>query len=54
MAEKLLTAELVTLAEQGRKRPGFSSLYGRLGGIWRNEDALKRMGTDVPDATDFE
>lgn len=54
VAEKLLTAELVTLAEQGRKRPGFSSLYGRFGGIWRNEEALKRMGSDVPDAPDFE
>ncbi len=54
VAEKLLTAELVTLAEQGRKRPGFSSLYGRYGGIWKNEDALKRMSSDVPDAPDFE
>jgi len=54
VAEKLLTAELVTLAEQGRKRPGFSSLYGRFGGIWKNEEALKRMGSDVPDAPDFE
>ncbi|BDU74402.1 peptidylprolyl isomerase [Mesoterricola silvestris] len=54
VAEKLLTAELMTLAEEGRKRPGFSSLYGRFGGIWRNEEALKRMGSDVPDAPDFE
>jgi hypothetical protein len=55
VAEKLLGAELMTLAEDGRKRPGFSSLYGRFGGIWKNEDVLRKLSADVPDsASDFE
>jgi len=49
VAEKLLTAELVTLAEEGKLRPGFSSLYGRFSGIWRNEDALRKIAGDAPD-----
>jgi peptidyl-prolyl cis-trans isomerase D len=49
-AEKLLTAELVTLSEEGRQHPGFSSLYGRLNGIWRNEEVLSKLAGDVPDA----
>jgi len=49
VAEKLLSAELATMAAEGKKRAGFSSLYGRLGGIWQNEEALKRMIGDMPD-----
>ena len=55
MAEKLLTAELMTMANEGNLHPGFSSLYGRLGGIWKNEEALKKILGDVPDlAPDIE
>ena len=51
VAEKLLSAELQTMATEGRERKGFSSLYGRLGGIWENEDALKRLAAEAPDTT---
>ncbi len=51
VAGKLLDAELRALDEEGRKHPGFSSLNGRLNGIYKNEDALKRMEGDIPDTT---
>ncbi len=55
VAEKLLTAELVTLSQEGRLHPGFSSLYGRFNGIWRNEEAIRRAQGDMPDTLpDFE
>jgi peptidyl-prolyl cis-trans isomerase D len=50
VAENLLTAELRTLSQDGRLHPGFSSLYGRFGGIWKNEEALRKIVGDVPDA----
>ena len=54
-AQKLLGAELGALNAAGRQRPGFSSLYGRFAGIWKNEEALKKLIGDVPDtAPDFE
>jgi len=54
-AQKLLGAELGALNAAGRLRPGFSSLYGRFGGIWKNEEAMKKIIGDVPDAApDFE
>lgn len=48
-AEKLLSAELRDLAVKGRQHPGLSSLYGRVGGIWMNEEALKKLQADAPD-----
>jgi len=41
-AIKLLQAELQDLDNRGRLKPGFSSLWGRLGGIWINEEGLRR------------
>jgi peptidyl-prolyl cis-trans isomerase D len=35
-SEKAITAELMDLDTKGRARAGFSSLWGRLGGIWMN------------------
>lgn len=49
VAQKLLSAELRTLAQTGSKHPGLSSLYGRIGGIYKNEEALKKLTGDVPD-----
>lgn len=38
-SEKLLVSELQDLDAKGRLRPGFSSLWGRFGGIWINTEA---------------
>jgi hypothetical protein len=40
-AQKLLSAELQSLDQQGRLRPGFSSLWGHLGGIYINPSAAQ-------------
>ena len=40
MAQKLVYAEIQNLEQDGDQHPGFSSLYGRLNGIWRNKQAL--------------
>ena len=40
-AEKRLTAELQYLENRGRMRPGLSSLWGRMDGIWMNPTAGK-------------
>ncbi len=40
-AQKLLSAELQALDRQGRKRPGFSSLWGHFGGIYVNASATQ-------------
>ncbi len=37
-SEKLLVSELQDLDAKGRLRPGFSSLWGRFGGIWINTE----------------
>lgn len=42
-AQKLLSAELQSLDEQGRRRPGFSSFWGQFGGIYVNAEAV-----DIP------
>ncbi|MFN7958967.1 MAG: peptidyl-prolyl cis-trans isomerase [Holophagaceae bacterium] len=39
-AQKLLSAELQALDQQGRLRPGFSSLWGHFGGIYVNTAAV--------------
>ena len=40
-AQKLLSAELQALDRQGRLRPGFSSLWGHIGGIYINATAAQ-------------
>jgi len=40
-SQKILEAELKDLSTKGRMRPGFSSLWGRLNGIYVDEAALK-------------
>jgi peptidyl-prolyl cis-trans isomerase D len=39
-AQKSITAEVRALERDGERHPGFSSLYGRMNGIWRNRQAL--------------
>jgi len=46
---KLLQTELQSLDSRGRLKPGFSSFWGRFGGIWINQDALSRSKTVVAD-----
>ncbi len=36
LVDKQLDTEILFLASEGKLRPGFSSLWGRLGGIWIN------------------
>jgi hypothetical protein len=49
-SEKLIGAELADLDHKGRARAGFSSLWGRLGGVWMNpklaETQLEGMGEE--------
>ena len=40
-AQRLLSAELQAMDQQGRLRPGFSSLWGHFDGIYVNTDAVK-------------
>ncbi|HTL99065.1 MAG TPA: hypothetical protein VL181_09715, partial [Holophagaceae bacterium] len=42
-AGKLLSAEQEALHSSGNLHPGFSSLWGRLDGIWINEDYVKAL-----------
>ena len=49
VAGKLLSAELETLEREGDMHPGFSSLYGRWNGIWRNKDAIGSGVDSAPD-----
>jgi peptidyl-prolyl cis-trans isomerase D len=39
VSQDLLDAEKRDLDTKGRKRPGFSSLWGRFGGVWMNPDS---------------
>lgn len=49
-SDKIMTAELTDLDNKGRARSGFSSLWGRLGGIWMNpklaETKFEGMGEE--------
>ncbi len=45
-AQKLLSAELQSLDQQGRLRPGLSSFWGHLSGIYINPDAVKATGDE--------
>jgi len=47
-AQKFLAAEINNLEREGDLHSGFSSLYGRLNGIWRNREALG-SGSGMPD-----
>jgi len=49
VAQKQLSAELLTLERDGSLHPGFSSLYGRLNGIWRNQELLGKGADVIPD-----
>lgn len=40
-AQKLLSAELQALDQQGRQRPGLSSFWGHFGGIYVNAEAVQ-------------
>jgi hypothetical protein len=40
-AQKLLSAQLQALDQHGRLRPGLSSLWGQLGGIYINNAAVQ-------------
>ncbi len=40
-AQKLLSAELQALDQQGRQRPGFSSFWGHFSGIYVNASAVQ-------------
>jgi peptidyl-prolyl cis-trans isomerase D len=48
-AAKMLRAEKEDLYTKGEKRSGFSSLWGRFGGIWINEEAMRRGKTEALD-----
>ncbi len=50
-SQKLLVSELQDMEAKGRLRPGFSSLWGRFGGIWINTEA--RGKEDLPDIGDM-
>jgi hypothetical protein len=43
-AGRILQAEMRALEEEGRKHSGFSSLWGRLNGIWINEEQINKAG----------
>ena len=49
VAQKFLSAELQALEREGDLHPGFSSLYGRFNGIWRNKEALGTGADSIPD-----
>jgi len=51
-SEKLLVSELQDLEAKGRLRPGFSSFWGRFGGIWINTEA-RSSKEDLPEAADL-
>ncbi len=44
---KILNAELSDLYSKGKLRPGLSSLWGYVGGIWTNDEILKLMSSDA-------
>ena len=47
---KLLSAELEDLDTKGRLRPGFSSLWGRLSGIYVNTDVSQKTMAEIPES----
>ena len=49
VADKLLSAELQALDSDGRQHPGLSSFYGRLSGIYINQEAEKRSREQAAD-----
>lgn len=51
-SEKLLVSELQDLEAKGRVRPGFSSLWGRFGGIWINPDS-RTSKDELPEGLDL-
>jgi len=49
VAQQFLSAELGNLEQTGDLHPGFSSFYGRLNGIWRNQEVLNAGSDGIPD-----
>ena len=49
VAQQFLSAELGNLEQTGDLHPGFSSFYGRLNGIWRNQEILNAGSDGIPD-----
>ena len=49
VAQQFLSAELGNLEQTGDLHAGFSSFYGRLNGIWRNEEVLNAGNDSIPD-----
>jgi peptidyl-prolyl cis-trans isomerase D len=50
ISQQILEAERKDLEAKGRKRPGFSSLWGRFGGVWTNPNASMdspELGVDL-------
>ena len=49
VSRQVIEAERRDLDVKGRMKPGFSSLWGRFGGLWMNPNAATQMGTpDLP------
>jgi peptidyl-prolyl cis-trans isomerase D len=48
VAQKQLTTEVKALQQDGELHPGFSSLYGRFNGIWRNKELLAAAVDYIP------
>lgn len=47
-AQKFISAEVQALQRDGELHPGFSSIYGRMNGIWRNRQALAAGADYLP------
>ena len=45
-AQKLLSAQMQSLDQQGRLRPGLSSLWGQMSGIYINTSAVQVPGEE--------
>jgi len=54
VANQLLMGELQAMFGQGRERRGFSSLWGRMGGVWTDEDFLKARSAAAAATEDSE
>lgn len=50
VANQMLMGELQAMYGQGRERRGFSSLWGRMGGVWTDEDFLKARSAAAAEA----
>jgi peptidyl-prolyl cis-trans isomerase D len=53
-AQKVISAEIQALQRDGELHGGFSSLYGRMNGIWRNRQALAAGADYLPNVAGFD